>query len=195
MKNKTKVICYILLTILMSISLCFGMSLFKKPEYYLASFEGKVIDTDTKKPIEGAVVLAIYHKTVHTIAGSNTYVVDGQETLTDANGEFKISSKTVHSEKLSGKLRGSLVIFKPGYGTFPRHKQSETLGENKSWPPPNKYIIYKIPKLMTMKERDINIHFSRPEIPIPKMKNFIRLLNEERINLGYAPFKTTKEEK
>jgi hypothetical protein len=119
MKNKTKVICYILLIILINISLCLGMSLFKRPEYYLASFEGKVIDADTKEPIEGAVVLAIYHKTVHTIAGSNTYVIDGQETLTDVNGEFKISSKTVSSEEISGKPRGSLVIFKPGYGVSP----------------------------------------------------------------------------
>lgn len=168
------------------------MSLFKKPEYYLASFEGKVIDVDTKEPIEGAVVLAIYHKTVHTIGGSNTYVIDGQETLTNANGAFKISSKTVHSEKISWKPRGSLLIFKPGYGVFPKHKQSEALGENKSWPPPNKFVVYELPMLKTRKERDNNIHFSRPDIPISKMKNFILLLNDERVSLGYSPFEMTK---
>lgn len=163
--------------------------------YYLSPFEGKVIDVDTKGPIEGAVVLAVYHNTVHTIAGSNTYAVDAQETLTDANGEFKIPLKTGHSEKLSGKPIGKLIIFKPRYGVFPRHKQSEAIGENKSWPPPNKYIVYEIPKLKSMKERDNNIHFSRPDIHSSKMKNFIRLLNEERISFGYAPFTITEEER
>jgi hypothetical protein len=172
------------------------MSLFKRPEYYLASFDGRVIDVDTKEPIEGAVVLAIYHKTVHTIAGSNTYVVDGQETLTDANGEFKISSKTVQSEKISGKPRGSLVIFKPGYGVFPRHKQSNALGENKSWPPPKKYIVYEIPKLKTESERrwDRPGAFSFKEIPYEKQKLFINAINEERKRFGLDPYPVPKKE-
>lgn len=184
MKDKNKFVISVVI-ILVSANLCYGMSLFKKPEYYLASFEGKVIDVDTKEPIEGAVVLAIYHKTVHTIAGSNTYVIDGQETLTNANGEFKISPKTVHSEKISGKPRGSLVFFKPGYGVFPRHKQSEAVGENKSWPPPNKYIVYEIPKLRTMKERRKNARmWSIDKISYEKQKLYIEKLNSERKNLG-----------
>jgi hypothetical protein len=160
------------------------MSLFKRPEYYLASFEGKVIDVDTKEPIEGAVVLAIYHKTVHTIAGSNTYVIDGQETLTDANGEFRISSKTVHSEKISGKPRGSLIIFIPGYGVFPRHRHSDALGENKSWPPTNKYVVYEIPKLKTIEERKRNARMrSYDEISYQKRRLYINIINEERKSL------------
>jgi len=156
--------------------------------YYLSPFEGKVIDVDTKGPIEGAVVLAVYHKTVHTIAGSNTYAVDAQETLTDANGEFKISLKTGRSEKYSGKLRGKLIIFKPGYGTL-QHKRARAIEENKSWPPPGKYIVYELPKLKTMEERKAQHIRTYSEIPYEHKKNYIRLYNEWRISLGYGPTK------
>ncbi len=196
MSDKNKCAIFVVIFIL-STSLCFGMSLFKKPEYYLASFEGKVIDTDTKKPIEGAVVLATYYSSVSSVAGSMSYVVDGQETLTNANGEFKIPFKTVKSEKLSGKPRGSLLIFKPGYGVFPKHKQSEALGENKSWPPPNKFVLYEIPKLKTKNERDINLpgKFSFKKIPFERQKMFINAINEERKNLGLSPLSVPNKEK
>ena len=192
MSKRKKIILAIVLIICIPIILIIIWN--RLEHYYLVPFEGKVIDADTKGPIEGAVVLAVYHKTVHTIAGSNTYAVDAQETLTDANGEFKIHLKTGHSEKFSGKPIGKLIIFKPGYGTL-RHKRARAVGENRSWPPTNKYIVFELPKLKTRKERNNNIHFSRPGIPNSKMKNFIGLLNEERISLGYAPFTITEEER
>lgn len=60
------------------------------PYRSLAPFYGKVIDADTKEPIEGAVVLAVYHLTRYTLAGESDFIVDGQEALTDKNGEFKL---------------------------------------------------------------------------------------------------------
>ena len=78
-----------LLTSVLFISGCGGI-FFPSPYRSLAPFEGKVIDADTKQPIEGAVVLGVYYFTAYTIAGSNSYVEDGQETLTDVNGEFKL---------------------------------------------------------------------------------------------------------
>jgi hypothetical protein len=161
------------------------MSLFRKPEYYLAPFKGKVIDTDTKEPIEGAVILAVYHSSVSSVAGSMSYIVDAQETITNANGEFKISSKTVQSEKLSGRPRGEIIIFKPGYGRL-LHKKARALGENKTWPTPEKYIVYEIPKLKTKSERSVNLPgaFSFKKIPYEKQKMYINAINEERKKLG-----------
>lgn len=163
---------------------------------YLAPFEGKVIDVDTKERIEGAAVLAVYHGTTSSVAGSSTYAVDAQETLTDPNGEFRISSKFAWFGEVAGWPRGKIIIFRPGYGVFPNHKQSDALGVNKTWPPPNKYIVYELPKLKTRKERDNNLNLSRPSgIPYEKMRNFIISINEERRSLGYDPLTVPKEGK
>jgi len=162
---------------------------------YLAPFEGKVVDVDTKEPIEGAAVLAVYHGSTISVAGSNTYAADAQETLTDVNGEFKIPAKSFQSEKVYGRPRGHIVIFKPEYGVFPDHKKSRAVDVEKGWwPPPNKYIVYELPKLKTREERDRNLP-GRPDIPDEKMKIFTRLLNEEYVNLGYSPYTTPMEER
>ena len=125
------------------------MSPFRGKEYQMSSFQGKVVDAETKEPIERAAVLVVYHASTMSVAGSNYYAVDAQEALTDVNGEFKIPSKTVPSEKVFGKLPANVIIFKPGYGAFPNHKLSKTIGENKSWPPPEKYVVYEMLELET----------------------------------------------
>jgi hypothetical protein len=177
----------IILVIGLAVGVCLlsGMSLFRGGQSYLRSFEGKVVDAETKEPIEGAAVLAVYYQEVPSIvAGSNHYAVDAQETLTDINGEFKIPAKTVKLEDVSWKPECNLTIFKPGYGVFPGHKLSNAVGENKSWPPPEKYIVYEIPKLKTREEREKNLPI-RPLIKKSKYIVFLNLINEEREYLGF----------
>lgn len=192
MTKKTKTNFFTLLLLFFIFCFSSGFSLFP---CYLSPFEGKVIDADTKTPIEEAAVLAVYHGSTISVAGSNIYPVDAQETLTDANGEFKISAKTVWFGKVGGWPEGNIIIFKPGYGTFPNHKQSESIGVNKSWPPPNKCIVYELPKLKTREERKDNLIFSRPDIPYKKMRNFINLINEEYSDLGLPGVSIPQEEK
>ena len=101
------------------------------PYRSLAPFSGKVIDTETKEPIVGAVVLAVYYTTTYSVAGSNSYVIDGQETLTDKNGEFRLPKKRRWFEQHRGYPEGHIVIFMPGYG------------RKGTAPPANKYIVYE----------------------------------------------------
>ena len=109
------------------------------PYYYLAPFQGKVIDAETKQPISGAAVLAVYYGESATIQGASTYPVDAQETLSDDKGEFRIAEVKEWFGKHSGRpVTASIIIFKPSYGAFPRHGESRAIGENKSWPPPGK---------------------------------------------------------
>ena len=167
------------------VSGCGGI-FFPLPYSSLAPFEGKVIDTETKEPIEGAVVLAVYYFTAHTIAGSNSYVEDGQETLTNKEGKFKLPRKRRWFVLHRGYPEGKLVIFKPGYGVFPRHQRSIAVGENKSWPPPGKYIVYELPRLRGVEERKENVISADvfDEFSIKKRNLYIEVLNEERKSLG-----------
>jgi len=164
------------------------------PYSSLAPFEGKVIDAETKEPIEGAVVLGVYYFTAYTIAGSNSYVEDGQETLTNKNGEFKLPRTRRWFVLHRGYPEGKLVIFKPGYGVFPRHRRSEAVGVNKSWPPPGKYIVYELPRLRTLEERKHTHLDSYNEIPYKYRKLYFEAKNKERIFLGFEPFPIPDEE-
>ena len=192
-KNVGRAILIILAVISMPIA--YGISTAIVPYYYLAPFEGKVIDADTKSPVEGAAVLAVYYKEVPSIAGSNSYAIDAQETLTDKNGEFKIPEYKKWFGSNNGEPEGDLLIFKPGYGKFPGSEGVNIVGAVRATP--EKYIVYELPKLKTKEERKNNLHHtSRPfHIAYEKMKEFTHLLNEERANLGYSPLETPKEER
>ena len=163
------------------------------PYRSLAPFEGKVIDADTKNPVEGAVVLAVYSYEIYGIAGANTIIKDGQETFTDKKGEFRLPRTRRWFVLNRGYPRGELEIFKPGYGTL-WHERSKALGDNKSWPTPGKYIIYELPKLETTKERKLNIprKYVFEEIAYKNQKMYLNAINEERMNLGFKPFSIPK---
>jgi hypothetical protein len=181
----------ILLIVLTTISLPIGIIIIwhSLNHYYLPPFEGKVIDSETKEPIEGAAVLAVYYRTVHTIAGSNSYAFDGQEARTDANGEFNIVEQSGWFGEISGWARAQLVIFKPGYGVFPTHQKSKAIGTNKTWPEPKKYFVYEIAKLRTVRERETNLHFlGLYDIPSSKRRYLTTLINKELTILGFEPY-------
>ncbi|HYA15573.1 MAG TPA: hypothetical protein VEF33_14645 [Syntrophales bacterium] len=61
-------------------SVCWGWLIYYKP-----AFRGRIIDTETKAPIEGAVVVVSYNKTtlVGGPGGLSTDTFDVRETLTD----------------------------------------------------------------------------------------------------------------
>jgi hypothetical protein len=60
--------------------------------YREGAFKGKVIDAETKEPIEEAVVVAIYNIREYSFVESNTMAKDAKEVLTNKNGEFYIPS-------------------------------------------------------------------------------------------------------
>lgn len=89
-------------------------------------WKGKVIDSETKEPIEGAAVLAVWERVYRTPAGDNSYFYEAKETLTDKNGFFEISSYTpINLLPIISYIDGpELTIFKPGYGSFPAYRVS-----------------------------------------------------------------------
>ncbi len=89
-----------------------GEVIYSKP-----AFHGRVIDTDTKQPIEEAVVVVLYHKrSTFSLnpGGTSAYVTKAKETLTDKNGEFYFPA---YSETmfLNEAVDTQFIFFKPGY--------------------------------------------------------------------------------
>ncbi|MEN6620511.1 MAG: hypothetical protein ABFD50_03030 [Smithella sp.] len=82
-----------------------------KPE-----FRGKIIDAQTKQPIEGAVALVLYNNEmlIGGPGGPNDYTFPVKETLTDKKGEFYFPSRySLHIVSKCDYV--SFIFYKPGY--------------------------------------------------------------------------------
>jgi hypothetical protein len=156
------------------------------PYYELTPFAGRVIDVDTREPIEGAAVLAVYYDQAITVAGTNTYPIDAQETLTDEKGEFKIPEvKRWFGGRPGTVVEAAITIFKPSYGVFPRHPLSVANKVDQGGSALDKNVIYELPELKTREERarnvsDLGIKYN---LPFSKQKMMIQKANEEFGNL------------
>lgn len=85
--------------------------------YWEGGFRGKVIDRITKKPIEGAVVVAVYRVMGFFIIESGAMDVDIKYTLTDSNGEYHIPWNIYfyHWPLSLGREPTEISVIKPGY--------------------------------------------------------------------------------
>lgn len=164
-------------------------------------WSGKVINTETKQPIEGAVVLAVWQKVYATPAGDNSYFLDAVEVLTDRDGKFTIPKfKAFNIIPIIRRIEGpDFTIFKPGYTSFPGpafnyfHKyfpnsplrvDREALEELFK-----KGVVIEMLRLKTREQRlDALPHISDPFINHNEKKtNYIKLMNLERKELGLDP--------
>ncbi len=178
--------------------------------YHKPAFKGKVIDAETKEPIEGAVVVVMYHKTSMGIAESYSVIINVRETLTDKNGEFYIPSYTTPIQPLSWENMANFIIFKPGYGNFPAYqkvpfgikpKDEQTFfsrdvgkeGELEMWVDGEKqpelkrvkltFGIVELPKLKTREEREkarMAADIFGAEISAKKLPLLHKAITEER---------------
>jgi hypothetical protein len=91
-------------------------------EFIRGPFSGKVIDAETKEPIEGAVVVVKWNKRVITGSpgGPATFLQEVKETLTNKDGEFYIEEYHGFTINPLAKIKNpEFLIFKPGYCAFP----------------------------------------------------------------------------
>ena len=56
-------------------------------------YKGKVVDAETREPLEGVVVLGVWSKVYPNVAGTTSEFYDSVELLTDKKGEIKIPGK------------------------------------------------------------------------------------------------------
>jgi hypothetical protein len=97
-----------------------GFPIMHKPAY-----EGRVIDAETRQPIEGVVVVAVYMREsmgIETARG----IVDIREALTDRNGEFRFQPKLALVSPFTWNAPTRFCIFKRGYSNFPDDMNRQT---------------------------------------------------------------------
>lgn len=121
----------VLLTFLLITIYSLGFAEQQEPLYYGGPWKGRVIDAETKLPIEGAVVAAIWYREYDTRFTTPTYVHKAKEVLTGKEGYFEIPAYMETGEGkenwrkpefyISGPIirDPQFIIYKPGYNPFP----------------------------------------------------------------------------
>jgi len=167
--------------------------------YHKPEFRGRVLDAETKEPIEGAVVVVAYSKYSAGIGGKDVSVIKAKETLTDKNGEYYFPSFTTIISPLSADHFATFIIYKPAYGSpiyspygiTPVYEEIffskgiGVTGELDLGPHFEmvkiRFGIVELPKLTTREERLNAIPSPPTDITLPLL---FKAINEERRSLG-----------
>ena len=152
---------------------------------YHGPYRGRVVDAETKQPLAGAVVVAIWDRRKVQLFQATTVFYEAREVLTDANGEFVLHAEDIEGSAPAQTLRPTFKIFFPGYGWYPRYHVTPQgfLGgifEGAG-------VTVELPRLKMREERLKAIGGLPPYVPDEKIPNFLRLMNIEEINLGLKP--------
>jgi hypothetical protein len=86
---------------------------------WCADYHGQVVDAETGKPIEGAVVVVEWHKkAIYEMDGGSTFH-NAREALTGADGKFVLdSSPGIDWNPLTHIQAPEIIVFYPGYRPF-----------------------------------------------------------------------------
>jgi hypothetical protein len=158
-------------------------------------WKGTVIDAETKQPIEGAVVVAIWEKEYGGPAGPYSYFLDAKEVLTDKDGRFLIPKfwKLNLVPILSWIEGPTFEIFKPGYTAFPgvgfdyfKYFPKSPLGVSLTALADlfKQGVVVELLKLKTREERRHNTPALPTYVSGRKLPLYDSLIREEDRNLG-----------
>jgi len=157
-------------------------------------WKGKILDVETKEPLEGVVVLAVWDRIYRTPFGTSSYFYEAKETASNKEGEFEIPSYTpINMLPIISYMQGpEFTIFKPGYGSL-RMSLGDYLNSNTKKPQEMELLgkkyrfesgIIELPRLIYKEERLRNIPGGPTDVGDDKLPFFYKSINEERINLG-----------
>ncbi len=160
------------------------------PTWADGPYHGKVIDAETKQPIEGAVVVGVWRRQPALAMHPKYLFEEAKEVLTDKDGEFTLPGHFSVKSILSplSEVWVDIYIYKLGYGSFPRFQTSPRVKQSHDDKirPFETHGLVELPKLKTREERLDIVGMVCPSTDIPdaKLSNLIAAMNSERIDLG-----------
>ncbi|GKT09964.1 hypothetical protein [Desulforhabdus sp. TSK] len=150
-------------------------------------YYGKVIETQTGEPVEGAYVLLAFYTEMFTFGGFVGKFVETRDATTDKNGEFRIDAYRAWAFRFPHRWvkNCEVTIYKPGFGAFPNNASLVPEYVPFYSIPTNKHIIVSLPKLVMYRDRLNNLHSLSPVgIPDDKLRYLDRLIEVEEKDLG-----------
>ena len=150
---------------------------------YDGPYEGRVIDKETRQPIEGAVVHGTWVKSIMGPGGASSSYYDSKEVLTGKDGIFRIDG--VGLLIFSNMESMEVNIFKAGYaqvqGYWGGMKRYAKDTRNVEWN--GDKATFTLQK-MTMEERKQRVVNTPSSVPATSTKMFRREENRERAEIG-----------
>jgi hypothetical protein len=160
-------------------------------------WKGQVVDKDSGKPLEGAVVLARWEKRYTSFVGEmggNQYY-DSEEVVTDAEGRFVISARQTWTLNPLSEIYGpEFFIFKSGYGRW-QFRDFDSWGlkdaivsaerTRAEWRRfTEEGAVLELPPLKTIEQRLEFVRAMRPHgVPSDRMMKYLDAINRERVTL------------
>ena len=153
-------------------------------------YRGLIIDSDTKAPLAGAVVVARWVRERVYPFQVNTEHYAVRETVTDADGRFVIESKDIEEKAPRRTRKPEFLVFLPGYASFPRGYTSPQgflaeLFEGSG-------TTVELPRLSDRQKRLDVLSGSDPfrysKAPHKTLPILMKVFNTERVALGFSPY-------
>ena len=153
-------------------------------------YRGQVVDAESKTPLVGAVVVALWWRDrvypFHSVA--EHYAV--RETVADAEGRFLLNAKDVEEGAPRRTHHPEFLIFQPGYGSYPRRSVAPQgfaggIFEGQG-------AIVELPRLLDREDRRKHLWLFGPHSysaqPFRDLPELMRRINTERIAIGLEPY-------
>jgi hypothetical protein len=153
-------------------------------------YRGLILDSDTKAPLAGAVVVARWVRERVYPFQVNTEPYAVRETLTDIEGRFVMDVKDIEQSAPRRTRKPEFVVFLPGHGSFP-HRYTAPKGflaelfEGAG-------TTIELPRLSNRQQRLDMLSSASPyrfsETPHQSLPRLVQAVNAERIALGLSPY-------
>ncbi len=144
-------------------------------------YRGRVIDGQTRQPLAGAAVVAVWYWEGWGPGHPSERLHDALEVVTGPDGEFVLPQKT-HFALTGGVNEPYIVIYYPGYKDFLGGRPTESeraAGEPK--------LVELVRASNSERPRYAGLPTQAGGVPYAKIPNLIRLVNQERRALGLQP--------
>jgi hypothetical protein len=154
---------------------------------YDGPYKGRVVDKDTREPIEGAVVLgtwAVYH---FGLAGGYSTFYDAKEAVTDKKGAFMMPGQGLRILSSLGPM--GYLIYKAGHDYYETDwdylMKQRNVDDEIKWE--GELPVFPLKKL-TEEERKKDLNGSLIPGALHRKTLMTREINKERLYRGYTPF-------
>jgi len=166
-------------------------------------WRGTIVDAETKQPLEGVVVFALWNERYGSIGGyAGGGYCDSEEVVTGADGRFTIRRLKRSFNPFSIIQGPDFTIYKPGYGRWHFQGDEEWLtlrgdelnrSVNAVWQRFNSEAAVVI-ELTPLKTRDARMNFLKKTLSLPstdtpadRFPKFLEAVNQEHGALGLQP--------